>query len=408
MVLAAAAASAFVVASTDTVGDYPTQVGPGIDALAHGNLGRFLQEQPVYGSFSALVRAPFAALGFALGRSDIDVYRLGAFPCLLALGLVSARFAVLGARRGQTALVSIAVLAVTMLNPATLSAVYDGHPEELLAAALALGAVLAAFERRLTLSAVLLGLGLVTKQWALLAFPPVLLLAAGHRVRIALIATGIAAALTLPLAVSDAGRFAANQRMAQGGTPIVSRFSAWWPFSPERTEIVRVGDRAHSITVSRLPTQVTALGRPLAVLVALVLTYLFWRRSSQRAREDVFALLALVLLLRCLLDPNDNAYYHVAFVLSLVAWEALRFRGLPVLTMLSAAALWLTFRSALLDSARLDNAFYLAWTLPMAAWIGATIYAPRALSGLPDRMGGIWRLGSGTRTTIGSPDASAR
>src|SRR3954451_21818512 len=62
--------------------------GTPIRALAHGRLHDFLASQPVMGSASLLLRAPFAALGlYHGGGSDLDLYRFGVFPGLLAAGL---------------------------------------------------------------------------------------------------------------------------------------------------------------------------------------------------------------------------------------------------------------------------------------------------------------------------------
>src|SRR3712207_1195863 len=61
--------------------------GPSIEAIARGDVDMFFAEQPPMGSFSLLVRAPFAA---AVKASDVDhaslwIYRAGAFACLIAL-----------------------------------------------------------------------------------------------------------------------------------------------------------------------------------------------------------------------------------------------------------------------------------------------------------------------------------
>ena len=80
------------------------------------------------------------------------------------------------------------------------------------------------------------------------------------------------------------------------------------------------------------------LMHPLIVLLAVPAHRCFGGRSRRRTPDDVLALLALLFLLRCLLDPVNNAYYHVPFLLSLVAWEGLTRRGPPVVSLLSSAA----------------------------------------------------------------------
>ena len=79
-------------------------------------------------------------------------------------------------------------------NPVTLRALEIGHPEELLCAAFAIGAVLAASDRRTVLAAVLLGLAIASKAWAVLAIGPVLLALPGRRVLALAIAGTVTAA----------------------------------------------------------------------------------------------------------------------------------------------------------------------------------------------------------------------
>ena len=82
--------------------------------------------------------------------------------------------------------------------------------------------------------------------------------------------------------------------------------------------------------------------------------------SRRRTPDDVLALLALLFLLRCLLDPVDNAYYHVPFLLALVAWEGLTRRGPPVVSLLSSAAIYYTiYKAGWTDDVAARNALYL-------------------------------------------------
>jgi hypothetical protein len=91
----------------------------------------------------------------------------------------------------------------------------------------------------------------------------------------------------------------------------------------------------------------------------------------------------LLFLLRCVLDPVDNEYYHVPFLLALLAFETTRrreFRGLPPLTLFSVAGLWLTFDRLDLHGAApaLTNAVYLGWTaVVLVALLPAAGLAPR-------------------------------
>ena len=91
--LGIALAAAFVSAGPPLGVDYagPSWIGtnaagPSIEALAHGRLHAFFAEQPMMGAFSLVLRAPFLAFADLLGGKLLMEYRLGAFPCVLALG----------------------------------------------------------------------------------------------------------------------------------------------------------------------------------------------------------------------------------------------------------------------------------------------------------------------------------
>src|SRR5680860_1842017 len=89
--------------------------------------------------------------------SETSVYLIGVLPCLLAtiaLGLVLSRS--LADRRASTAAQGL-VAGLAVITPMTFRAVHWGHPEELLAGALCVGALLAALRERELLAGILLG-----------------------------------------------------------------------------------------------------------------------------------------------------------------------------------------------------------------------------------------------------------
>src|SRR5437763_16479022 len=117
---------------------------PAIDALVAGRVHSFFANQPPMGSFSLLVRAPFAAIGGALSGKELLKYRLGAFVCLLALaGLAVALLAAM-ARQGRSRTACILSPAAVLGNPLIYRAVALGHPEELIGVAHWADAVLTA------------------------------------------------------------------------------------------------------------------------------------------------------------------------------------------------------------------------------------------------------------------------
>ena len=79
--------------------DYFSDASAAIDALARGDITAFVNEAPLMGSFSLLLRAPFVRLVF---DSSLDVvYFAGVLPCLAAVGALAARPSDRGRRRGM-------------------------------------------------------------------------------------------------------------------------------------------------------------------------------------------------------------------------------------------------------------------------------------------------------------------
>jgi hypothetical protein len=347
--------------------DYFSDASAAIDALARGDLDGFFHQTPLMGSFSLLLRAPFVRLVF---DSSLDaVYFAGVVPCLAAVaGLAYAlrrRMTALGRPAAAITLVTV----VALLNNGVFRSVHWGHPEEILGGALCAGAVLAGLRDRSLLAGLLLGLAVATKQWAIVAAAPVFLAAPpATRVRLTATAIGVAAALTVPPMLANVGDYLAMQKGAAGAGGHVSPENLWWPFAPIRHREVFDGVANVIVEDRYLPGALIRVPHPLLVLAGFGLAAVAWWRGRGRAAVDPLALLALVFLVRCLLDPLSNVYYHAPFVLALLAWETTVRRGLPTLTLLSSAALWATWNTvAPLHLPALTNAAYLVWALPMTA-----------------------------------------
>lgn len=388
-----AAASLALAYRWGSPGDYVEDAGPAIDALRRGDLHRFFAEQPLMGSFSLLLRAPLAALAHALGAGEPGAYRLGAAVCVLAGGLLGLELARTLRRRGAPAPAQLTVAALCLANPASAHALQYGHPEEILAGALCVGAVLAAGRDRPLAAGALLGLALSTKQWAVLAVLPAALAAPGRRVRLVALAAAVAVASTLPLYLGDPQAFAHQASLASNtsGLPRVSPTNVWWPLAHERVVRVLDGVAARAVPVRELPERVNDLTHPLIVLLGLVLPALLAlrrRRAGGRAPLDAApTLLALLLLLRCALDPVDIGYYHAPLLLALLALDAGFGRGLPLLGMLAATGWWAIFQHLLRpERAAPACAAYLAAAAALAAYLALRAYSPTAISDLGKRL----------------------
>jgi hypothetical protein len=384
-VAAIVVASGLISAGTTLGVDYsnPSVVGqnvagPSVEALARLDFKAFVAEQPIMGTVSLVLRAPFVALAGVFGGGMLLEYRLGSFACVVALGLLAL---VLAQRiEGENPWPARVLTAgLVLAGPMTFKALFWGHPEELLAAALAVGAVLVA-GRRPVIAAIMLGSAIATKQWAILAIVPVLVTAAPqYRLRLLFGAGALAALWFAPMAIGDFERFMAQNKANGSSGPGVTPTSVWWVFGDV------VGSQPglkgeEQVDIHALPHVLSKLSEPLAIGATFGLSILFWFRRRSFELADALTLLALLMLVRCVLDPLAISYHHLPFYVALAAAEVVRTRHLPVLTLVTAGVLLLT--SELAGMPNLQNAVYLAWTVPLATYLGLSLFAPRVLEAL--------------------------
>ena len=355
--------------------DYETEAAPSLAAIVHGDVGRFLQLAPAYGG-SLVMRAPFALAAHGLGGGEVAVFRAVGVPCLLAgsaLGVALAgSLLARGAGRGTVAI----VVGLCAANPITLRALDIGHPEELLGAALSAGAVLVALRGRANWAGVLLGLAVANKAWALLAVGPVLLALPAQRRRALVIAGAIALALVLPILLAGPPSGQPGVHAATTGV-IFQPWQVWWFFGSP-SDAIRGADGLLKAGYRAPPGWLSPISHPLIVAVALPLSLLAWRR-----RSDPLLLLALLFVLRCVLDPWNTAYYALPAILALVAWEATRGERPPVFALAMTMATWATWQWLVpAASADVESLVYLGWSLPFGALLAWRLYAP-ALPAMP-------------------------
>jgi len=348
----------------DSIWDYPDDAGPPIDDLINGRFSEFISERPAMGPVSLLVRAPFAALSQLTGGGGPDqlyndAYRFGIFPCLLAAGIVGLLLAREMAARGQPLLFQIAVGALSVVNPVSLRALHFGHPEEILTAAFAVGAVMAGLKGKAWTAALLLTLAVFSKQWAVVVVVPVALtLTAPALRRTAVVLVGLGGLLTLPLLAANPATFVDSTRaLLDLRAQFVLPPSIWWPFTDR---IPGVDPPYHEI-----PQWVGVIAHPLIVILAVGIAIALGRRVREAPAERVFWLLALVLLLRSVLDPVNNGYYHTPFLLALTAAAAYSGDMRPLLltvAVLTGLTVWELAPVTL-------SAIYLTWALPFVGYL---------------------------------------
>lgn len=368
--------------------DYEVEVRPAYEALVHGHITRFLQLAPAYGG-SLIERAPFALLPGLWGGGPLAVYRAVALPCLLASAALGVWLVSRMRAQGRPRIVRLLALGVCVLNPITFRALELGHPEELLGACLCVAAVLLAARSSAgcdhsLLAGLLLGLAVANKEWALLATGPVLLaLPPGRRIRCLLIAGVCAAAVLAPLALFSANGFVAGTRAVAtpSAAAIFKPWQLWWFFghySPLARGPLDVAQAGYRLG----PAWTGEISHPLILATAPALALALWPRSRRAALPERQALLALalVLLLRCLLDTWDEIYYLLPFVFAMLAWEIVGERPrAPMLALACSVLGWLSFQWLEHHaSADIQASVFLAWSLPLALWLALKLFSAPA------------------------------
>lgn len=375
--------SAWLASKSSGMGDWDTDTYSAVQALASGRIGAYLEATPMMGPFATVVQTPFVAIS---GATGLDAYRWASFPCLLAAGLLGLYLASLASRRGATRLAQLVLVVVCLVNPLTFEALENGHPEEILTAALAVGAIASAAENCRLRAAVLLGLAVASKQWAVIAVLPVLMALPGGRLRAGLTAAAIAAVLILPgfVAAPDAF-FDVHEKAADTGR-IVTPWSIWYPAASSVNETYEVDDRRLLAHVEEAPPLAGSLSHPLIVLLAFALPAVL---ALRRARigisgSEAMALFALLALLRCALDPVGNLYYHEPLLLAVVGWDAFSTRTAPLRSLVGVAialAFWQTWHD--ISDPAAFNIFYLAFAIPLGAVLASSVFGRFSWTGVP-------------------------
>jgi hypothetical protein len=287
-------------------------------------------------------------------------------------------------------------LALCVANPVTLRALEIGHPEELLGGVLCVVAVLAACSGRATLAGLVLGVAIASKSWALVAVAPVLVALPAHRWRALLVAGAAAALILAPLVVAGFHHFVSTNHGASTTGTIFHPTQVWW-FTGSLGRVAHDSHGHVRLGYRYPPSWLGAIPHPLIVALSVPMALLWWRRRKAAAsRRDVLLLLALVLLARCVLDPWNNVYYALPFLLALLCCEALVLRTAPVLTLASSAAFWAIFQWMPEHlSPDVESLAYLAWVLPLGVGLAVRLYAPQRVADMLARHGDL--TGDGRR-----------
>jgi hypothetical protein len=359
--------------------DYDYEVTPAYDALAGGHLWRFFQLAPSYGG-SLELRAPFALLPSLWGGGEQARFEAVSIPCLIAAALLAVWLFEQIRKAGGGRFAQWTALVLCAANPITMYACQVGHAEEVLGGVLCVAAVLAAQRGRNGWAAVFLALAVVNKEWALVAVGPVLLALPDGRRRTLLTATAIAAAFYLPLAIA--------QHLASGGGAVATLGSTgstflpwqWWWFTGSAGHTISffaAGVISHT-GVRTPPPWLGSVSHALIVLIGVPLTLL---AARIRRPVDPLLLLALLLLLRCALDPWDNIYYPLPLILALASWESLRLARPPLYAMAATFATWFCFYELPLHAGADTQALvFTLVSVPAVIALALAVYSPRAIT----------------------------
>lgn len=381
LALASLAAGAAIALRAPGFGDYPTDAGPALSAIAHGSIGGFFSHQPAMGAFSLYLRAPFVILAGALHDSPVGLYRWGDVPCVLSVALVATCMARSAGRRGMGRAGRVAIIAVCLFNPLIRNALYLGHPEELLTASLAVGALLAACEGKDVLAAVLAGAAVASKQWALLILCPALLVLERERIRAALVMLVVAGGSTLPMVVANFAAFRHMLHYISSPQPVMTLYTWLYPVSPTRmVHIANMFGGQRSFVAHGVPGGVGEVLRPLIVVLGVLVPLVVWLRAGRRLSvQGTLAAAALVFLLRCSLDPGTVPYYYFPLLLTLVALDAMAGRRLPLAGLAAlAGAFTVLDRFPSYLGMGIANLLYVAVTVTAALVLARRLYSAPA------------------------------
>jgi hypothetical protein len=136
----------------------------------------------------------------------------------------------------------------------------------------------------------------------------------------------------------------------------------WYQFAPELTPERAARSQAG---LKQMPDWLGLIARPLIVTMGLVIPLIFARRLKGHLLERALPLVALVMLLRCALDPADNGYYHLPFFMALLAADAISGRFYAT----AAAVLFLQLPTTLSPSVDVLSFYYACWALPFAVYL---------------------------------------
>jgi hypothetical protein len=208
-----------------------------------------------------------------------------------------------------------------------------------------------------------------------LAVIPVALIAPEGRWRLLGLAGLVAAVVLAPLALAGSTVVERTGEVARDAGEIFQPWQVWW-FLGDHGQVV-MGTYAEKPGYRAAPGWIGEVARPVVVLVPVLLSLALARALRARPWHDGLLLLALVLLLRCVLDPWNVVYYELPFLLALTAWEVHARRGLPAISLAVTLLCWVTLEQLPQQISPDAQALaFLAWSVPFALGLALRLAAP--------------------------------
>lgn len=381
-------------------GDYGVELLPSAQAMLSGNIAGGLEAAPAYGG-SLFPRLPTMAIAHWLGGGDLAIFRVGAATFLAAYFVLGAWLVRSAAKRSVRH--GWATLAVVAATPVLLEPVTFGHPEELLAATLCVWGVVLARSDRAGAAGVVIGLAVMVKPWAVLALAPAFLISDGRRWRFTACAAASVSAMMAPFLIAAPGGFLSAQHGA-ATTPSSGIFRAQQLLWPLHQVTSRLSDGVVYSSYTG-PRWLIALSHPLIVALSPIFTGVLWARGHrEHLRRNALSLLALLLVLRAVLDPWATTYYVVPAIIALTAHEILERRQLPVLALGSLTGAQLSFNAILIPTSQPNLQFIACalWSLPVIVVLAGRLLRVREPHAEPQLNDRVLERGSAAVGALGA------
>jgi hypothetical protein len=317
------------------INDFVVEAEPSLRSLFHGHLLQFIDSSPAYIG-SLILRAPFSILAMAAHARWEILYCATSVPCVAAAPLLGAW---LSARLPADIHVSRKWLVLSPLglllaiNPFLFYCVELGHPEDILGAALVIASVVQAARGKPGWAAFLVGVAVVNKSWALVGVPVTLVVLPRRHVRAIAILAVTVGVVYLPIELIRGG---ASGGLGSSTGTIFEEPQLWYWFGPGSW----ISVHAHELIV--------------VAAFACAAAWRVLRSDSLMAERDRWRegliLLALVLLLRAAMDPWDNVYYQLPFLMTIYALEIGRPPRLSFIVTIVLLAVTIPIRNANIDA----------------------------------------------------------